>query len=197
VNIFDDRGELVRQLCGSGVFTGNGSLNLTFSPYQPLPETIGGSLAILVNGTVVAVWDSLNQQGNVVPNGFYQVQLIQNPNFSNQRLISMDVYIDSYHSITPIQLSASPNIISQGGVVIFNCLVQNLPAGPGNEPLRIYTLAGDLVKTLAWTNGQTSWNLTNLSGQTVASGLYLAAEETTDAFSPNKIHKIVKVLFFK
>jgi hypothetical protein len=81
--------------------------------------------------------------------------------------------------------------------VIFRSVIQGVPVGPNNEPLRIFTLTGELVKTLPWQNGQTSWDLTRLSGQTVASGLYLASEEASDVLSGTKIHKTVKVIVLK
>lgn len=197
INIFDEQGESVRQLCGTGIFPEDTNLVLSFGAYQPVPGGSGGLLSILVNGTVVAVWNSANQQGSLVPNGFYQVQVTQFTNPTNPTVIEKAVYIDPIHYQTPIQLSASPNIAGEGTVVVFKSHIQGVPAGPGNEPLRIYTLTGELVKTLPWENGQTSWDMTNLPGQTVASGLYLAVEEATDAVSGDKIHRTVKVLFLK
>ncbi len=46
---------------------------------------------------------------------------------------------------------------------------------PGECVIRIYTLAGDLVNTLAHNNGtgDEAWNLLSSSGQLVASGIYL------------------------
>lgn len=184
-------------MCGTGIFLDDFSLVLSFGAYQPVPGGTGGQLPILVNGTVVAVWDSKNQQGSLVPNGFYQVQVTQFTNPTNPTVIEKAVYIDPIHYQTPIQLSASPNIAGEGTNVVFKSQIQGLPTGSGNEPLRIYTLTGELVKTLPWENGQTSWDMTNLPGQTVASGLYLAVEEATDAVSGDKIHRTVKVLFLK
>ena len=184
-------------MCGTGIFQEDGVLNLALGSYQPVPGGLGGTLPILVNGTVVAVWDSRNQQGQLVPNGFYQVQVTQFTNLANPYVVEKSVYIDPAHYQTPIQLSASPNIAGEGTVVVFRSQIQGLPAGSGNEPLRIFTLTGELVKTLPWENGQTSWDMTNLPGQTVASGLYLAVEEASDALSGDKIHRTVKVLFLK
>jgi hypothetical protein len=197
INIFDNRGELIRQLCGTGNFPGNVPLGLTFGAYQPLAGAVGGLLSIRVNGREVAVWDSTNQSSNLVPNGFYQIQVIQNHNFSNSTLASGDVYVDPYHSQPSIQLSASPNIVWEGTGVLFRSLIQHSPAGPGDDPLRIFTLTGELITTLPWFNGQTSWEMINNSGQKVASGLYLAVQAATDAYSGRKIQKIVKVLFLK
>jgi len=196
VNIFDASGELVRQLCGTGIFPSQ-NLLLTFGAYQPVPGGKGGSLPILLNGVVVAVWDSTDQQGKLVTNGFYQIEIVQVPAPPNSTVVTGDVYIDPNHTLSPIQLSASPNLSRDGTVVVFRSQIQGLPAGPGNEPLRIFTLTGDLVKTLDWQNGQTAWNLTNMPGETVASGLYLASEEASDALSGVKIHKTVKVVILR
>jgi hypothetical protein len=197
VNIFDDRGELVRQLCGTWVSSSPDTPVLSFGVYQPVPGNTGGLLPILLNGIVAADWDSKDQQGKIVPNGFYQIVIIQSPVLSNSAIPSKDVYIDPSHSQTSLQLSASPNFAEEGTLVIFRSEIQGFPAGPNNEPLRIFTLAGELVKTLPWQNGQTSWDLTRLSGQTVASGLYLASEEASDVLSGTKIHKTVKVIVLK
>jgi hypothetical protein len=44
---------------------------------------------------------------------------------------------------------------------------------PNESTVKIFTVSGQLVKSLDATTGQATWNLQNDSGETVASGVYL------------------------
>jgi thermitase len=59
----------------------------------------------------------------------------------------------------------NPNYSSQKKVTISNV--------PSNATVKIFTLSGVWIKTLAPQNSQAIWDLTNDSGQDVASGLYI------------------------
>jgi len=53
---------------------------------------------------------------------------------------------------------------------------------PEQCEIKIYTISGDLVNTLQHdnpVNGFEDWNLTSISGQTVASGIYLYSAKDT------------------
>jgi hypothetical protein len=72
---------------------------------------------------------------------------------------------------------------------------RNLPRARG--VIRIYTLAGDLVKELPFDAtsgaGTVKWDLVSRNGQDVTSGIYLYSIETEDSRFSRKVGKFVVI----
>lgn len=86
----------------------------------------------------------------------------------------------------------SPNNSDPSGVKLE---FRNLPRSPGT--IRIYTLAGDLVKELRFDgtfgNGTVSWDLISRNGQDIVSGVYLYSVEYKDTRLARVVNKFTVV----
>jgi hypothetical protein len=194
VNVFDDRGELVATLCGNATFPKGSSYSSALSSFVPNPSGLGGAITIYLNNQAIAVWNALNSKGQVVPNGFYHFTIIETTLDGNTVVMAHDAYIATETGAAGLQLTARPNLAHPGDLVLI------LVSLSGNTPdslskIKIYDVAGELLKTLSLVNGATSWNLRNQTGDEVGAGVYLAVFEGTDPASGNPVRKAVKIMY--
>jgi hypothetical protein len=172
------------------------ALKVTVSKFTPLTSSPGGTLTIYLNGQVVAVWDAKDMDGRVVPNGFYHMTLTQAFTDRSQEVLNFAVYVDPRSQVSSVNLVAQPNITHTDGNILFSGMVGGKPVSGANV-FKVFTLNGELVKTLDAVNGQAVWNLTNLKGEKVASGLYLISLNVMDPLTWTPAHKTVKVVVLR
>lgn len=103
-----------------------------------------------------------------------------------------DAFIATFHGES-ISLIAWPNFAHPGGTVNFTASFAGTPAN-NQSKIKIYTADGELVQTVTLNAGSSTWDLRNASGQTVASGVYLAVLDGIDSASGQALNKTVKVL---
>jgi hypothetical protein len=193
VNIFDDRGELIATLCGNTVFASGSTYSASLSSFVPNASGLGGAITIYLNNQPIAVWNGLDTKGQLVPNGFYHFSIIETTSGGNNIFLARDAFIDD-DTGTGLLLSARPNLAHLGDTVtIFASFSGNPPDSTGK--IKIYDLAGELLKTLSLVNGMTNWDLKNQSGNKVGTGLYLVVFDGNDPATGNPIRKAVKIMF--
>jgi hypothetical protein len=196
VKIFDERGELIRTLCGINQFKDPQPVSMSLSNFVHNPGGPGGTLSILVNGSVIAAWDVRDKDGKIVPNSFYHINLVLNFSDGTQLIFTQDIFLTPNINGSAIQLVAGPNIAAQGTIVRISASYGGIPADSRSK-IKIYTLDGEMVKALSITNGLTLWDLTNSTNSGVASGLYLAVLDGVDVNTGNLVRKTIKIIVLK
>ena len=196
VSIFDSQGEWVATLCGALPVMTPCVLNLTISNFAPNPSHPGGTLSLGLNGQTIATWNATDHDGHVVPNGFYQLVVTQAFTDGTTSTLERSVYVNPYTHTSPVQMTAQPNIVTNGASVR---LVASIAGNPvqGTGVFKVYATDGELIKALDAANGQVVWDLTAFSGQKVVSGLYLVALDMKDPQTGMPLRKAVKVLVLR
>lgn len=164
-----------------------------FPAFSPNPEGAGGTLTVYADGVVLAVWDAKDKNGAVVPNGFYHVVIHLRLADGTDLLREKDIFIHDQGSAARGQLTVEPNLAGAGELVRIFATVGEQPAGDGSQ-IRIYTVGGELVKTLAMAGGQSIWDLTTGRNQPAASGLYLVVLRARDPATGAPVTQTAKVV---
>jgi hypothetical protein len=196
IRIYDGRGEFVRELCGSLIPGENRALTLETSDFNPSSPEPGGTLAVRVNNQTIGVWDAKDQNGRVVPNGYYTLVFQQTFADGSKTDFEKTVYIEPYNRNSPVEFSARPNIAHSGDVVRLTALLRGAPIGQ-EAMAKIYAVSGELVRTLTFVTGEALWDLRNETGEAVANGVYLGALDGWDPILGAPARKIVKVAVFR
>lgn len=165
---------------------------MSLSNFVPNPNGPGGTISIYLSGQIVATWNGTKDNGDLIPNGFYHFVLVEHLGDGNTVQLERDAFISTYHG-EAISLVAWPNITHPGQTVTFNASFAGTPVDSQSK-MKIYSADGELVQTIAFTTGTALWNAKNLSGQMVASGVYLAVLDGVDPLSGQSLTKVVKVL---
>lgn len=166
---------------------------MSLSSYAPNPSGTGGNIKVYLNGQLIGDWNGLDTTGTPVPNGFYHFVLEEHDRNGNIVILARDAYIDTNGDQPAVQFAAMPNVAHTGETVQFYASFAGISAD-GQSTIKMYSVAGELIKTLTFANGKTSWDTTNNSLQQVASGVYLAVLDGVDPTSAQKSHKVVKVM---
>jgi flagellar hook assembly protein FlgD len=166
---------------------------MTLSSFTANPSGTGGSIKVYLNGQLIGDWNGLDTTGTPVPNGFYHFVLEEHDQSGNIVILARDAYIDTNGNQPAIQFVAIPNAARTGDTVQFFASFAGISAD-GQSTIKIYSVAGEWIKTLTFANGKTTWDTTNNGLQQVASGVYLAVLEGVDPTSQVKAHKIIKVM---
>jgi len=166
---------------------------MTLSSYAPNLSGTGGSIKVYLNGQLIGVWNGLDTTGTPVPNGFYHFVLEEHDQSGNIVILARDAYIATNGDQPAVLLAALPNVAHTGDTIQFYASFAGISAD-GQSTIKIYSVAGEWIKTLTFANGKTSWDTTNNSLQQVASGIYLVVLDGVDPTSSQKVHKIIKVM---
>ena len=183
VSIYNQAGEVVRHLAATvddAVTLTNG---VTISSSTINPSYQGGvnsSTNITLGDGTIINWDGRSDTGQIVSNGQYFIEVRTNDGMGSDATVTREVtVIHTALTIGDGQVLVYPNPLSErvdGKQFTF--------ATSGNPPVtlnvKIYTLAGELVDT-AVSQTDASQLVWDFSGRVIASGLYLAVVETTDA----------------
>ena len=194
MNVFDDRGELIVSLCGNTVFPSGSSYSASLSLFIPSPSGLGGAITIYLNNQPIAVWNALDAKGHLVPNGFYHFTIVENTPEGTTVVLARDAFIDAETGASGLQLSARPNRAHTGDTVTILASFSGT-APDSQSKIKVYDIAGELLKTLDLSNGTATWDLSNQTGQAVGTGLYLAVFDGTDPGSGNPVRKAVKIMY--
>jgi hypothetical protein len=194
VNIYDDRGEKVATLCGNVFFTMGSTYSASLSSFVPSVSGLGGSITIYLNNQPIAVWNAVESNGQLVPNGFYHFKITENAPEGITLILERDAFIESVTGAGELQMSARPNIVHPGETVTILASYSGNPPD-GKSKIRIYDMAGELLETLSLLDGIATWDLKNPSGREVGTGLYLAAFDGNDPVTGSPEHKVIKILY--
>jgi hypothetical protein len=192
ITIYDARGEKVAAFCGSGNFPNGTSFSMTLSGYSQNGNGPGGTIAIYLNGQTVATWTSTDLAGNLVPDGFYHIVVVETTVNGNVILLERETYISTYHG-EQVLLLAMPNIGHPGDMINFVASFNGVP-GNNQSKIKIYATDGELIKSLGIYDGTASWDVKNVNGIFVASGVYIAVLDGIDPTSGQKLTSVKKIL---
>ncbi|HVZ81492.1 MAG TPA: hypothetical protein VHE12_11955, partial [bacterium] len=195
VLIYNESGEVIRHLDQSvddavTLSTGVSVSSNSFSPsYQ---GGVNATLTVtLANGTTM-VWDGRNDAGRIVSSGQYFIVVRSNDGQGGDSTVSKEITLFHHGTdLAPGGVAVYPNpnhLATDGWVLKFDAT-----ATPGlTLSVRLYTLAGERVDSAQGAAG-TSYLAWDLSGKPLASGMYLAHVEMTDAMGATQ-QTIKKVL---
>jgi hypothetical protein len=192
IYVYDERGEKIGTICGLTGMPSEENLTMTISGFIRNSGGSGGNIVIYLNGQVIATWDCLDRNGNLVPNSFYHFVLMGNLADGTEVLLETDAFV-APHQEQAVSLSARPNTANAGDTIQFSASYAGVPAD-GQSKIRIYTVAGELVRTITLSNGTVSWQLDTADGSPVASGVYLAVLDGINPTNGQKLVKITKVM---
>jgi len=195
-NVYNSSGELVRTLyytTGQGTNAQMTNVSLSANVMHLGSTSNSGTplLQIFVNtsGTPVTLsWDGTNNTGTDVTSGTYSVQLHWDDGNGQTTDITRSVVVMTGGvSGTVI---AEPNVLEPDSTLTttFN------GSGIANAWMlnaKVYTIAGELVRSIPGTpgNASTQWTATGM-----ASGVYIAAVEVRDASGGILEHQLLKIL---
>jgi hypothetical protein len=185
VNIFNAAGELVRNIREYKT-TLDQQISLGVADYIVIQND-----GTVKNGTVkygtnlgeAMQWDGKNQTGDIVTNGVYEVQVIVKTNQGSMLEASKTVIVLREDKVYLDKLVIQPNPYSKdkknnpAGIVLFKWATKNGTPEPGHAVIRIYNVAGELVKELKGdlaAGGSTgiSWDLKTNGGNILSTGFY-------------------------
>jgi len=200
---------------------------------NPSPPIASGSLVkalvsvepATAGNTIIRFWDGTDQAGQLVPDGHYVFRVVNSTdsrlvdsitgeisggnknyvadlrhyNVANVVTVTLDTPADSQAAFDEtVSFYPNPLRVSQG-----TFRITRLPFA-GNYSLRIYNLAGDLVRskdfgyqvpTSTYPAYEWVWDKKNEAGRTVARGVYFAVMEAVDTRgSKGRVQKVLKIL---
>ncbi len=123
--------------------------------------------------------------------GFYYVVILQTFTDGTQGRFEKSFYWGNHAPLASVVLQAQPNWAASGGVIHLMAQVDG-NAVDALGGLKLYTLSGELLRSLDLTGGQADWDLTNAQGSSVASGIYLVVLDARDSHG-NPTRKVIKV----
>ncbi len=181
VNIYNEAGELIRQLY---TFTGNsGSVladNVALSTDVISPGaggTVPGVVSVTNGGVTLCQWDGRANNGSVVSNGVYymEFQVTNGDGDATQTVIVKTISVVNRPG-GPVVAAAPNELTAAQPTALFQA------ASGSTVEVRIYDIAGELVDHIqgATGTGNASWNSSGM-----ASGLYLAVVEVMDSNGNN------------
>ncbi len=192
VNIFNSAGELVQTISepnptgdqmelkvNNVVAVGNGALPI--------------GIVYTTSGVSYITWDGKNAQGDYVQSGVYEIQLVvkTNQGISVTASKSITVFNKGTADVLGVVKTLPNPYIGTGKTQLkFTWLA----GANGTIKIKIYNIAGELVRTLIGDLAAAgiNWDLKSVSGQTVSGGTYICVMEGVDT-TGNKVRKIVKI----
>ncbi len=193
VNVYNESGEVIRHLIAYADDPGNMNLgNVLFSsatiqPTQGTPTPNGTSDLVMTfpNGTTVA-WDGTNDNGQIVTNGVYNVEIHWLDGNGGEEVISHNVTVERGNNAGNGVAVAAPNILNGGsaGTTVYadSGLSLTLTAA-------VYDVAGELVKKPV--TGPAGGGMVPVDVSGLASGLYFVVTDLTDSSNGHFIQKQV------
>jgi hypothetical protein len=148
---------------------------------------------ILVNGQIVGIWDVRNDQGDPVPNGVYHV-VLKMPDAEG----IIRTFVGRIDLLLPgpsgaLAFAILPNTITAGAAEAA-ILVTHDGWRVSGWSVKVYDVAGELVRILTVENGRSAWDARSPSGRLVASGVYILLLEGSDRKSGQPVRALRKIL---
>jgi hypothetical protein len=145
-----------------------------------------------LNGVVIAVWDATGAGGKLVLNGIYHIVVECRISDSRSVILSRNVTVMSRNAGPLAEMSAAPNPARNADEISFRVTLSGIP-WPVPGKIKIYSIAGELVRVLRVTDGVCKWDMRTAGGMPMATGLYMAVFEGTDPIQNVSVHKTLKV----
>lgn len=192
ISIYNSAGELVKRVQVPEVETKVINLQVDDVFYA------GGnsSTTIKYGNTGTLVWDGTNSMGDLVGSGTYEVVVEEKTADGYDAVASKTITVLDGSGPSAIgQFKIEPNpVVVQGGVVNPMKFAWD-GTEPGDVTIKIYNIAGELIKMLGAKvgDGSVQWDLKTSNGYEAASGFYIVVvEDKTDSGKlERKITKLV------
>lgn len=196
-DIFNSVGEVVRRIYTLvDDSTGDLMTSVSLSTQSVSPGIPGSSsdVQIVVENSGIPVtltWDGRNGSGAVVTSGHYQIGVHWEDGQGKSMDISQGVLVNG-GGVSEGEITASPNII--GGSNSFTTTFKIASGTARSLRVRLYTMAGESVKTLEGTPGsnQATWDAAG-----IASGIYLADVEVLGSGGGVVQRRLLKVVVLR
>ena len=190
--IYNSVGEVVRHLYGSAGDPAGAQMTnvvLSSSVVAPGAGNNGGSLGILVKASggnnLALTWDGTGDNGQTMTPGVYELEVHWDDGMNGVSDIDKSIVVRPGQ--TQAGVLAEPNLLGPGtgSIVTFQAM--------GDQGLalrfKIYTVAGERVPAAAGPSGP---DRIQYDASGLASGLYLAVVDGTDASNHLQLHQVVK-----
>lgn len=182
VDIYNATGEIVRHLDAEVADAVTLTTGVALSSSTISPGSQGGvnsTLTMTLSDGTTLVWDGRNDNGQIVSNGQYFLEIKSNDGQGGDSTVAKEVTV--FHEGLDIAkgkvlVYPNPDSVRVDGAKI------NFAANAGLKltlKVNIYTVAGELVQRVEGVSGESSvaWDFSNLS---LSSGLYIALIEIYD-----------------
>ena len=195
LNIYNSAGEIIRQIKQKKDALGD-TVSLS-SLGDRLIFTKAGENAVIKYGSNIGdyiLWDGKNQAGEIVASGIYEVQVVlKNAKSGAISEASKTVTVLREGKVYIKDLKAQPNPYTKGnfGIIIFTWQLE----GPetGEVRIRIYNVAGELVRQLTGDLGvgMIVWDLKTENRHYASRGIYIAVMDAknSEGYKDSKIIK--------
>jgi flagellar hook assembly protein FlgD len=172
LRIYNSVGEIVKIIPIEGIYQ-CASSSITVSPEPGTAFVPGyGNYAKIYYMDKEALWDGTNENGTVVNNGIYHIQLmvIDENGYKTVAQTYITVMHADYDVISDVQIIPNPFKPKVNNILTIKYKVNNNT----KISIKVYNVAGELVKTLQDYNntGEIKWEVTD-SDTKLASGLYI------------------------
>jgi flagellar hook assembly protein FlgD len=199
LNIFNSSGEIVRSIRQPKDNLMTDKIDLSTLPDViivqddgTLVDTTGAPVTVKYGSNLGEnmQWDGKDQQGTVVSNGTYEIQVIMKTDQGSLVQSSKTVVVLRQDKVYLDKLVIAPNPFDKnsGGFVTFKWLIKNNGTEFGSTTIHIYNVAGELVRTLSGNLADSGlagagikWDLKTAQGSTVSRGFYVCVLQAKDA----------------
>jgi len=174
LSVYNTAGELVARVENASAGTGDRSLEMPdviYTGYGAAPQ------AIKYSEFDTLVWDGRNLEGRLVMSGTYEVVLeIKAADGYSMAAVKTISVLCLGGPPVPGEIKAYPNPVYADNESSLKVTIAWENTQPGRGTVRIYSLAGELVRKLDFdtASGKAVWDLKTSAGNTASSGLYLA-----------------------
>lgn len=186
VYIYNEAGEIVRRLTSyvddpNNISLSNVSLSTSvISPTLSGTPTTGSTnlVHITTDTGMNLIWDGKNDNGAIVSNGYYQVEIHWQDGKGNDVVITRGILVQAGNqSFANGKVTAQPNVLTKGSTK--TTFVMN-SSSAYTLKVWVYDMAGELLVSKV-TRGDLNSNSVTVDMGGVASGIYFGIVELTDA----------------
>jgi len=195
VNVYNEAGEIVRHLYAWADDPGNNSLtDVSLSTVLLNPSASNGTneLTITSASGLTVIWDGKSDNGAIVTNGHYQIEIHYSDGKGSDQTISKGVVVETTNNpISQGVLTAGPNVLRNGETV--TTIRVNLST-PCTLVVRLYDVAGELLRTV---EGPAGSNQVTLNVKGLSSGLYFLIVDLRNPNGGSAGKKVARILIQK
>jgi flagellar hook assembly protein FlgD len=183
LSIYNSAGELVRRITDYNQIAST-SIDLSGMD-DPIYVGTGALVPLKIGPSASVSWDGKNSEGNTVANGIYEVQVeiktADGYKVVSSRSITVMATDDQSVLTDPSNAKAFPKVYPNPMTYMGDdfttqtATIEWFAAVPGRITIRIYNVAGELVKSIPADLAAKSvkWDVRTEGGESLASGLYV------------------------
>lgn len=194
IAIYNEAGEVVKHFTEAeieGMLGGSGgallpadfevgNVTLSSSNLSPSYTNKGGpdqTVTVTLGSGRSFTWDGKGDNGNILTTGDYFLEVESNPQGAPSQKMILTLHVHDYnaHDLGSFVLAPNPVRLDQTTKAQF--MLNFNGAQVSAVEIKVYTMAGELMRTLSSAPGNPSMVMWDLSQETIASGAYFAVAE--------------------